>query len=467
MKLSERRRVFYLILIMVAEIMIILGIAIFVLFRTAFDQQKERLTETAVSRARLIELVARFDAVYSQDYPEGSTQATFDQIADAHAKHTEFGRTGEFTLARREGDHMVFILRHRHFDSDELKQVPFDSKLAEPMRRALSGQSGTLVGLDYREIRVLAAYEPVATLDLGIVAQIDIVEIVVPFIGAGIVAGLAAVLVAILGSVLFVRISTPVLKRLQAYSERLEEMVQERTAELRKAQGELLKRERLAVLGQLAGGVGHELRNPLGVINNVAYYLNSVYGQGDEKMREHLQIISSEVRNAEKIVSDLLDLSRSKPPERQWVVLSEVVLRVLESYEVPQGVEVDVDVPEGLAEVYVDAHHVQQVLLNLVANGCQAMEEGGGVLGVSGEEVEGGVELRVTDSGCGIKSEDIARVFEPLFTTKARGIGLGLAVSKNLVEVNGGRIEVESEEGKGSTFRVFLPSERLPSDTEL
>ena len=250
------------------------------------------------------------------------------------------------------------------------------------------------------------------------------------------------------------------------YSERLEEMVQERTAELRKAQGELLKRERLAVLGQLAGGVGHEMRNPLGVINNAAYYLNSVYGQGDEKMREYLQIISSEVRNAEKIVSDLLNLSRSKPAERQWVVLSEVVLRVLESYEVPQGVEVDVDVPEGLAEVYVDAHHVQQVLLNLVANGCQAMEEGGGVLGVSGEEVEGGVELRVTDSGCGIKSEDIARVFEPLFTTKARGIGLGLAVSKNLVEVNGGRIEVESEEGKGSTFRVFLPSERLPSEEQ-
>ena len=388
-----------------------------------------------------------------------------DQIADAHARYKGFGETGEFALARREGDRIVFLLSHRHSDLDKPKPVPFDSKLAEPMRRALSGESGTMVGLDYRGTRVLAAYEPVATLDVGIVAKIDIAEIIAPFVRAGLVSGLVAVLVATLGSILFVRISSPVLKRLQAYSERLEEMVQDRTAELRKAQGELLRRERLAVLGQLAGGVGHELRNPLGVINNAAYYLNSVYGQGDEKIREYLQIISSEVRNAEKIVSDLLNLSRSKPAEGQRVVLSEVVTRVLESYEVPQGVEVDVDVPEGLAEVYVDPHHVEQVLLNLVANGCQAMEEGGGVLGVSGEEVEGGVELRVTDSGCGIKGEDIAKVFEPLYTTKARGIGLGLAVSKNLVEVNGGRIEVESEDGRGSTFRVFLPS--APSDTEL
>jgi len=461
--LSERRRLLYLILIMVAEVVIIVGIAIFILFRTAFDQQKERLRGTVMCQARLIESVASFDAVYSQDYPEGSTQATLQQIADAHARHVGLSETGELTLARREGDHIVFLLRHRHADLDQPNPVPFDSKSAEPMRRALSGQSGTMVGLDYRRIRVLAAYEPVAILNLGIVAKIDIVEIVAPFVRAGMVAGLVAVLIAILGSMLFVRISNPVLKRLQAYSERLEEMVQERTAELRKAQVELLKRERLTVLGQLAGGVGHELRNPLGVINNAVYYLNSVYGEGDEKIREYLQIIRSEVGNAEKTVSDLLNLSRSKPAEGQRVVLSEVVLRVLERYEVPQGVEVEVDVPKGLAEVFVEPHHVEHVLMNLVANGCQAMEEGGGVLGVSAEEVEGGVELRVTDSGCGIRGEDIGKVFEPLYTTKARGIGLGLAVSKNLVEVNGGRIEVESEEGRGSTFRVFLPSQRLPS----
>ncbi len=244
---------------------------------------------------------------------------------------------------------------------------------------------------------------------------------------------------------------------LKRYSERLEEMVDERTQELRETQEKLLRRERLAVLGQLAGGVGHELRNPLGVITNAVYCLKTVHEGADEKTQEYLEMISSEVRNVEKIVSDLLDLSRTRPTEAERTAVSDLISGALERASVSDNIEVEVGVPEGLPEVFIDRQQIKQVLLNLITNACQAMAEGGG-LSVRARAVGERVEVAVSDTGCGISVENMEKIFEPLFTTKARGIGLGLAVSKNLLEVGGGSIEVESEEGKGSTFTVILPT---------
>ncbi len=174
--MTDKRRFFLLIAIMAVICLGATGISIMLLYRTALEQERERLTETATSQARLIEAVARFDQIYSTDYPEGSLAATLSQIRDAHANYRGFGRTGEFTLAHREGNQVVFILSHRHYDLDNPTPVRFDSKLAKPMRLALSGKSGTVVGLDYRGEEVLAAYEPVKELDMGIVAKIDMHE---------------------------------------------------------------------------------------------------------------------------------------------------------------------------------------------------------------------------------------------------------------------------------------------------
>ena len=156
--MGERKRFFLLILIMAATSLIVVGIAISLLYRAAIQEERSRLVETAESQARLIEAVARFDTVYSKDYPEGAEKATLSQIVDAHKRYKGFGHTGEFTLARHEGDHMVFLLSHRHFDLENPKPVLFNLPLAEPMRRALSGLSGTVIGLDYRGENVLAAY---------------------------------------------------------------------------------------------------------------------------------------------------------------------------------------------------------------------------------------------------------------------------------------------------------------------
>jgi PAS domain S-box-containing protein len=269
--MGERKRLFLLVLIMTTVSIVVAGITVYVLYGTAFEQQRERLVEAAQSQARLIEAIARFDAARAQTnpefYPGGPTVATLSQIIDAHGHYKGFGETGEFTLARRTKDNIFFLLRHRHFDLDQPKSVPLDSELAEPMRRALSGLSGTVIGLDYRGETVLAAHEPVAELGFGIVAKIDLVEIRAPFIRAGLMAICAALLVVFVGAVVFLRVSNPIMKRLEertaelsrtnqqlglqiqerkeaeealrkAHSE-LEQRVQERTAELLQANEQL------------------------------------------------------------------------------------------------------------------------------------------------------------------------------------------------------------------------------------
>jgi hypothetical protein len=213
--MTPRKRVLLLISIMAFVVLIVLVSSLSMLFRTALDEERARLVETAKSQARLIEAIARFDARYSNDYPGGAREATLSQIVDAHRHYRGFGKTGEFTLSRRDGDDIVFLLSHRHSDLRTPKSVRFDSGLAEPMVLALSGRSGTIIGLDYRGKMVLAAYEPVQELDLGIVAKIDLEEIRAPFVRAGLLSGLIAILAVVAGSVFFIRITNPLLRKLQ------------------------------------------------------------------------------------------------------------------------------------------------------------------------------------------------------------------------------------------------------------
>jgi len=209
-------------------VIVVESLSVGILYNTAFEEQRLRLVETAKSQARLIEAIARFDQMYSNDYPYGARQATLDQIKDAHSKYRGFGKTGEFTLSTKENDQMVFLLAHRHYDLNNPKPVPWDSNLAEPMRLALSGKSGSIVGLDYRGEKVLAAHEPVAEVNLGIVTKMDLSEVRAPFIKVGLMSGLIAVVAIVLGAGIFVRITNPIIKGLQ-----------HSVAELKKALGEV------------------------------------------------------------------------------------------------------------------------------------------------------------------------------------------------------------------------------------
>lgn len=217
-----KKRILFLSTIMVAVALTIGITAIWLLYGAAFNEQSARLVEVVQSRARMMEAVAGFNQQYSSEYPGGGAAATVSQTIDAHKNFKGFGETGEFTLARREGDQIVFLLSHRHHDLDKPHPVPFDGDEAEPMRRALSGQSGTVIGLDYRGATVLAAYEPVKILDLGVVAKIDMAEVRAPFIKAGYTTASIAFFIIATAVLLFFRVSEPMIRQLQESKERFQ-----------------------------------------------------------------------------------------------------------------------------------------------------------------------------------------------------------------------------------------------------
>jgi PAS domain S-box-containing protein len=245
------------------------------------------------------------------------------------------------------------------------------------------------------------------------------------------------------------------------------------------AREELVRQEKLAILGRLSGSVSHELRNPLGIINNAVYLLKLMHPEADEKTREYLGIIKHEIDNSLHIITGLLDFARSKPPQAKPVKASRLIEASLKKCAIPNNVTVVSTIPPKLPLLMVDPRQMEQVLHNLIINSIQAMPDGGSLC-VSAQQVQGSefkvqgnneqrttnsepnanfVELSVKDSGEGIKPEHMEKLFQPLFTTKPKGIGLGLVVCKNLVEGNGGRIEVTSELGRGSIFRLILPLE--------
>lgn len=255
-------------------------------------------------------------------------------------------------------------------------------------------------------------------------------------------------------------------EEVEASQHRLEERVRSRTEELEKAladlhdaQERLVRKEKLATLGQLASGVGHELRNPLGVMTNALYYLDIRLADAPGDALEYLGILKAQVALSSRIVGDLLDFSRVKEPRRERVAASEIVENQIARLAESDSVAVRREIPKDLPPVSVDPVQVGQVLFNLLTNAVQAMGDAGGTLTVAaGEGPPGKVWIEVRDTGPGIPPENLERIFEPLFTTRARGIGLGLSVSRSLVEANDGTIEASSVPGQGARFRIAFPA---------
>ncbi|ARU31096.1 hypothetical protein CAP31_04985 [Sulfuriferula sp. AH1] len=246
-------------------------------------------------------------------------------------------------------------------------------------------------------------------------------------------------------------------------NEELEIKVEERTRQLLETQEALVRKEKLAVLGQVAGSVGHELRNPLGVMNNAVYFLQAVLTDADETVKEYLGIIKNEIAVADRIVGDLLDSVRTKPPQPQMIGVGNLIGQVLNKCDIPATVTVNQDVPDTLPSLLVDPVQIGQVFRNLISNGVEAMPEGGTLtIRASADPVAQTITVSVKDTGIGMTHEHLSRLFQPLFTTKAKGIGLGLVVVKNLTQANGGKVEVASESGQGTTFTITLPSAALP-----
>jgi len=254
-------------------------------------------------------------------------------------------------------------------------------------------------------------------------------------------------------------------ERLRKHSEQLEELVKERTKELQMQQEALLRSERLAAIGEAAAMVGHDLRNPLQAMVNMLYLgrkrLESIPPQLRELAEKYgipelMEGAGDQIEYMNKIVSDLQDYAKEVEPKLVETSISGLIDETLSMTSIPENVKISVVVEKGLPKLIVDPALMKRVFTNLVINALEAMPDGGRLkieASVKGEEAL----IDFHDTGVGIAEENLDKMFQPLFTTRAKGMGLGLVVAKRLVEAHSGEITIRSKVGEGSAFTVKLP----------
>jgi len=246
-------------------------------------------------------------------------------------------------------------------------------------------------------------------------------------------------------------------KQLEVYAEQLEQKVEERTRELKKSQEQLLKAQRLGVIGELAGMVGHDLRNPLTSINGAAYYLKKrLSSKIDGKVKEMLDLIEKNIVYSNKIINDLLDYSREIKLDLTESKPKSIIKEALSLVEIPKNVQV-IDLMENKPKIRVDVGKIKRAFVNIIKNAIEAMPKGG-TLTIKSKKLNGSLELVFSDTGVGMSKKTVKKLWTPLFTTKAKGMGFGLAICKRVVEAHGGSISVKSVRGKGTTFTVTIPT---------
>jgi signal transduction histidine kinase len=239
------------------------------------------------------------------------------------------------------------------------------------------------------------------------------------------------------------------LEALQRYSKHLEELVEERTSSLRKA-------ERMAAIGETAAMVGHDLRNPLqGIAGAVSVIKQKLGSTADTQTTEMLRLIESGLDHAGNIVKELLDYSREIRLEVTETTTKAITDAALRQVKIRENIAIR-DLTQDTPRLLVDAAKIQRVFVNLVGNAIDAMQKGG-ELTIKSAESNGILEVKFIDTGEGIRDQVMQNLWKPLKTTKPRGIGLGLAICKRIVEAHQGTIHVESTPRKGSTFTIRLP----------
>lgn len=259
-----------------------------------------------------------------------------------------------------------------------------------------------------------------------------------------------------------------------SWARTLEHKVDQRTKELRLAQAEAARGEKLASVGLLASGIAHELNNPLTGILTFSTLLRKKMPDGSADA-EDLDLVIQETKRCAAIIRRLLDFAREKKPEKKFSDLNEIIEETERLIERPahlRDIEIRKELDRSLPPVWIDADQIKQVVMNILVNAQQAIDKRGTITvrtGLAPEPKRADptappvrmVEITIVDTGCGIPEKHLERIFDPFFTSKevGKGTGLGLSVSHGIVRAHGGSIEVESTVGEGSTFRVFLPLE--------
>ena len=249
------------------------------------------------------------------------------------------------------------------------------------------------------------------------------------------------------------------MQRTQEQLQRRGQELEQRVNQLRRLQAQLMQSERMAATGELAAQIAHEINNPLGIIKNYVGIAKMLMPEEDSN-RENLRIVDQEINRIAGIVRRLLKFAKPGSEDIQNVQINQILeelLALLRGQLFRSKIEVTVDLHENIPEVSISTDQMRQVFLNLIKNAEDAMADGG-KLTVRTRYRKGLVEVEISDTGCGIPSEDVKNIFEPFFTTKGvKGTGLGLSVSYGIVKNYSGEINVESEPGRGTTITIQLP----------
>lgn len=249
-------------------------------------------------------------------------------------------------------------------------------------------------------------------------------------------------------------------RALAIHRDHLEELVAERTQALHEAHDQLVSAERLAVLGKFAGIIAHEIRTPLTVIANATYYLQRALEDGEFKVKTQLERIDRQVVRTTEIIESILSLSRPSPPEKELVELTALARAAIEGARLPPSIEVAWETQGAPLRARADPRQITMALDNLIKNAVHAMSGKGRLtLGIQRASRDGlpGVQLEITDTGPGIPEDDQETIFEPLYTTKSFGVGLGLSIVKLILQRHDGTVGVASAAGRGASFTLWLP----------
>ena len=239
-----------------------------------------------------------------------------------------------------------------------------------------------------------------------------------------------------------------------AFEQRSQEL-EETLKKVQNMQLDLIKSEKFATIGRLASSVAHELRNPLAAIKNISYFLSKMGTFSDPKSKQMVGMLSAEVLRANKIITDLLDYSRTKKLTKLTIDTVSFINKVIPSVPMPDNIKITTDIEQF--SVVLDPDKMTQVLINLITNARDAMPPEGGEINVSAKKTDGVCLISVKDNACGMSEETLSHLFEPLFTTKLKGIGLGLPIVKEIIEAHQGKIVVTSQKNIGTVFKIKLP----------
>ena len=465
-----------LILILVSVSVFVGGTNIYLLYRGSFEDYRQRLGQIAKTQAHLINAVARYDEKYGDKiHPEGATTATVNKIVAALKQYAGFGETGEILVARRLENRIMYIYSQRK-PVEDLGLVPMNSENAAPMKAALQGSNGIMRGPDYNGTEVLAAYQHIPLLSFGLVVKVNVEEIRRPFIRTAMISsGVAAVAIAI-GTILFFYFGQPLVRKLQRYSEELEEEVQDRTESLKIANEALadevkFRKKAEGAKDEFVSTVSHELRTPLtAIIGSMGLLKGGVAGALSEKANRMIEIAHNNGNRLLRLINNILDIQKMEAGKielhREKLNLVELLKQSVESNEQFAGkYEVGLEFNNAATEqinVDADSDKIIQALTNLISNAVKYSPKGDTVnVDLSLDNDLAKVEVK--DNGAGIPDEFKDKIFQKFSqadtstTKKVGGTGLGLSITKAIIEMHGGYINFESELNKGTNFYFTLP----------